>query len=103
MEATGGGAGLSWTDEALLLAADVQPWTELPMWAPDSPDWSAIWQADTGRARRAGLRCRPIAETVRDTWAWLCERGLATEPYRQGDTVLGIDPEKERKLLGGTG
>ena len=103
VEATGGGAGLSWTDEALLLAADVQPWTELPMWAPDSPDWSAIWQADTGRARRAGLRCRPIAETVRDTWAWLCERGLATEPYRQGDTVLGIDPEKERKLLGGTG
>ncbi|QMU69582.1 NAD-dependent epimerase/dehydratase family protein [Streptacidiphilus sp. P02-A3a] len=103
VDATGSGAELSWTDEAVLLAAEVQPWTELPVWAPDLPDWSAIWQVDTSRARRAGLRCRPIAETVRDTWAWMRERGPATEPYRQGGTVLGIAPEKERGLLSGTG
>jgi hypothetical protein len=101
-EATGGEAELVWTDEKLLFAAEVQPWTELPMWAPELPDWAAIWLADTSRAQAAGLRCRPIAETVGDTWAWLRERGPGAKPYRQGTVTLGIDPEKERTLLSQT-
>jgi 2'-hydroxyisoflavone reductase len=102
VEATGSTAELIWTDEDLLFAAGVQPWTELPMWAPELPDWTAIWLADTSRAQAAGLRCRPIAKTVRDTWAWLRERGPAAGPYRQGTVTLGIEPEKERKLLNET-
>jgi 2'-hydroxyisoflavone reductase len=102
-EVTGSTGELVWTDEKLLSAADVQPWTELPIWAPELPDWTAIWLADTSRAQAAGLRCRPLIESVRDTWAWLQERGPAAEPYRQGTTILGIDPEKERKVLGETG
>ncbi|MFJ6216590.1 NAD-dependent epimerase/dehydratase family protein [Streptomyces sp. NPDC092296] len=101
--ATGSNAELVWTDERLLLAAGVGMWTELPLWAPETPEWTAIWQADTSRAQAAGLRCRPIAETVRDTWAWLCERGPTAEPYRQGTTVLGIEPEKEQRLLADAG
>jgi 2'-hydroxyisoflavone reductase len=103
VEATGSAAELVWADEKVLLAAEVQPWTELPLWAPDLPDWAAIWLADTSRAQAAGLRCRPITETVRDTWAWLLERGPGAKPYRQGTVTLGIDPEKERTLLGETG
>lgn len=99
--ATGNTAELVWIDEEKLFEAGVQPWTELPAWAPDLPEWSAIWRADTSRAQAAGLRCRPIAETVGDTWAWIQERGPADGPYRQGTTALGINPEKERVLLGG--
>jgi len=98
-EATGSTAELVPVGDEPLLAADVQPWTELPLWAPGLPDWAGIWLADTSRAEAAGLRCRPLAETVRDTWAWLQERGPATKPYLQGTTALGIDPEKEQKLL----
>lgn len=99
VEVTEGGAELVWTNESRLLAADVQPWTELPLWAPDLPDWAAIWRADTSRARAAGLRCRPLRETVQDTWDWLRERGPVAEPYRQGTVTLGIDPERESMLL----
>lgn len=101
VQATGSHAELVWVDEGTLFAHGVEPWTELPMWAPELPDWAAIWLADTSRAQAAGLRCRAITETVQDTWDWMRERGPATAPYRQGATALGIDPEKEQKLLSG--
>ncbi|EYR64055.1 reductase [Actinotalea ferrariae CF5-4] len=53
-----------------LLAAAVQPWTDLPFWLPDGVAATA-WQVGTARARELGLASRPFAETVRDTWAWL--------------------------------
>ncbi|WP_280696467.1 NAD-dependent epimerase/dehydratase family protein [Kitasatospora sp. GP82] len=99
VEATGSAAELVWVDEEQLLAAEVQPWTELPLWSPDKPEWQAIWLADTTRAQAAGLTCRPVAESVRDTWAWIQERGPREKPYAQGSVPLGIEPEKERKLL----
>ncbi|WP_441245437.1 NAD-dependent epimerase/dehydratase family protein [Kitasatospora sp. McL0602] len=100
IRATGSDAEPVWTEDDTLLAGGVGPWTELPFWMPDQPDFTAIWRGDTSRAIAAGLRCRPLAETVRDTWAWLQERGPAAEPYRQGTLPLGIAPEKERTLLG---
>ncbi|MGK4581523.1 NAD-dependent epimerase/dehydratase family protein [Kitasatospora sp. HPMI-4] len=98
--ATGSDAELVWIDDEALLAAEVAPWVGLPLWAPEQPDWQGIWQADTTRAQAAGLVCRPITESVRDTWAWIRERGPRTEPYTQGGVPLGIDPAKERELLG---
>nr|WP_297429219.1 NAD-dependent epimerase/dehydratase family protein [uncultured Actinotalea sp.] len=55
---------------ARLLAAAVQPWTDLPFWLPDGVAATA-WQVGTARARELGLASRPFTETVRDTWAWL--------------------------------
>ncbi|MFB7665719.1 NAD-dependent epimerase/dehydratase family protein [Kitasatospora sp. NPDC056138] len=98
-DATGGRAELVWVGDEALLAAEVMPWVELPLWSPDQPEWQAVWLADTARARAAGLNCRPIAESVRDTWAWIRQRGPRTEPYLQGTVPLGIAPEKERGLL----
>ena len=34
--------------------------------------------------RRAGLRCRPMPETVADTWAWLQREGLPERPTNRG-------------------
>ncbi|WP_405012714.1 NAD-dependent epimerase/dehydratase family protein [Kitasatospora sp. NBC_01539] len=99
VDATGAEAELVPVDDDTLLAAGVQPWTELPLWTPDNPDWAGIWQADTSRARAAGLRTRPVEETVHDTWAWLRRRGPRTTPYTQGSTPLGIAAEKEEKVL----
>jgi hypothetical protein len=47
------------------------------------------------RAMAAGLRLRPPAETVADTWAWL--QGLP--PQRADRPAVGLSPETECKLL----
>lgn len=51
--------------EAFLLAQGVSPWSELPLWLPSSDRGvSGYTRTDLSRARAAGLRTRPIAETV---------------------------------------
>ncbi|MFI6153156.1 NAD-dependent epimerase/dehydratase family protein [Kitasatospora sp. NPDC051170] len=103
------GTELVWIEDGPLLAEgpdQVAPWTELPLWAPDLPDWAGIWKVDSSRAEAAGLRCRPFTETARDTWEWLRTRepvddtdaegrkGRPTAAFRQG-----IEPAKEQRLL----
>ncbi|MDR3034445.1 MAG: reductase, partial [Kitasatospora sp.] len=89
-----------WTADETLLAAEVSPWVELPLWAPATDGWHGTWRADPATALAAGLRIRPLLETVTDTWAWLESGGRAEVAYRQLDTPLGIDPEKERGITG---
>ncbi|HEX4811972.1 MAG TPA: NAD-dependent epimerase, partial [Nonomuraea sp.] len=57
-----------------------------------------FWSVPTGKARAAGLRVRPVAETVRDTWAWLREIPEAERPFG-GLRSHGIAPEKEAAIL----
>ena len=53
---------------------------------------------DTERAHAAGLRCRPMAETVTDTWAWMrSPPGLP--PLRPDLPEPGLPPAKERAIL----
>ena len=92
--ATGSDARLHWRGADALAAAGVEPWTELPLWLP-AP---GTWTVGTERAQAAGLRCRPIADTVADTWAWLRE-GAAPSDYRAGMRPAGITREREGQLL----
>jgi 2'-hydroxyisoflavone reductase len=68
-DALGSDATFTWVDEETILAAEVQPWTELPLWLPGD-DYAGMARADINRAVDAGLRFRPLAETVRDTYEW---------------------------------
>lgn len=64
-------AHLRWIDDRALLDAGVQPWSELPLWIPeDDPAFGGMLLSSNARARAAGLRTRPLAETVRDTLDW---------------------------------
>jgi nucleoside-diphosphate-sugar epimerase len=74
--ATGSDARLRWIPDAALRALKVEPWTELPLWAPED-EMAGTWRIGTERARAAGLRCRPAAETVADVAAWLRDGGEA--------------------------
>jgi 2'-hydroxyisoflavone reductase len=52
----------------------------------------------TAKAEAAGLRIRPVAETVRDTWAWLREIPEAERNFGK-NTAHGMAPEKEAAIL----
>ena len=65
------GLDLRWVRDEVLLDAGIEPWSELPMWAPDIPELAGIWTVSGGRAIRTGIRYRPLTDTVHDTWAWL--------------------------------
>jgi 2'-hydroxyisoflavone reductase len=65
----GSDANIVWVDEQLVLDAGVQPWMELPLWLPGD-DYAGMARTDVSVAQAAGLRFRPVEETVADTLAW---------------------------------
>lgn len=76
--AAGAATRAAWVDEALLAEHKVTPWTGLPLWIPESfADEAGFMQIDCAKATRAGMRTRPLAETIDDTAAWLASRGNA--------------------------
>lgn len=91
---TGSAAELSWVDDVDLLAAGAEPMAHLPYWDP-SP---GLWETATGRAEAAGLHCRPLLDSVRDTWEWLGSAGGFT--VKEGLPVPGLPLALEAELLG---
>lgn len=93
VEAVDADAELVWVDDEVLVDAGVRQWTELPLWRTAPGTWAVSSQS----ALEAGLSCRPLAETVHDTWAWLRAGGVAAADERLSEH--GIDPIRERELL----
>lgn len=91
--ATGSNTEIIWVDDEFLIDHDVAMWTELPLWRT----YEGTWHIDSTRAQTAGLTCRPITDTVEDTWTWLTTDGRAVDSHRASE--LGITPEKEERLL----
>ncbi|MET7384769.1 NAD-dependent epimerase/dehydratase family protein [Streptomyces sp. NPDC005529] len=99
-EVTGGRAELRWTDPETVLAAGIEPWTQLPVWVPPASELhAAVYAMDVSRALGTGLHCRPVRETVADTWEWLRSHG-GTAPLRPDRPAVGLDPALEAKVLG---
>jgi 2'-hydroxyisoflavone reductase len=96
VDATGSDAELVWVDEAELAAAGAQPWTQLPCWVPETGELAGVMAGDTRRALAAGLRCRPVEQTVADTWAWVQEAGV---PRGRPGKEPGLPEQVERALL----
>jgi 2'-hydroxyisoflavone reductase len=83
---------LVWVDPHFLHEQGVGEWMELPLWLHD-PAFGEMLRAPVERALAAGLRIRPLEETVRDTLEWV-RSGLAPiEP------PAGLDREKEQQVL----
>jgi 2'-hydroxyisoflavone reductase len=98
LAATGADATLRWVAPERILTAGIEPWTELPIWLPPDHEYAALHAADVERAHAAGLRTRPVAETVADTWAWL-EQVDRDPPLRADLPAPGLDPDREQALL----
>jgi 2'-hydroxyisoflavone reductase len=96
-EVAGAEARFVWVDEEFLLEHEVGPWMELPLWIPGEEN-EGFHRADTARATGAGLRIRPLEETIRDTLAWAEESGAGlVTTGAMGDA--GLRPEREAELL----
>lgn len=97
---TGSDAVLRWTDPEPILAAGVVPWNDLPIWIPLGHEYRWLQERDVERAYAAGLACRPVAETVADTWRWLREVGrIPPRAGRPARAAVGLDPQREAALL----
>jgi len=84
----------AWVDEALLLEQKVEPWTGLPLWIPSTfVDEAGFMEFDCRRALAAGLRIRPLAETIDATAAWLGARD------NSGAWKAVLTAEAERAIL----
>ncbi|MBS45250.1 MAG: epimerase [Nocardioides sp.] len=84
-----------WVDHDVLAAADVQPWMgdrSLPLWLP-RPAYDGMLARDWTPSRDAGLVVRPLAETARDTLAWLRATPDAVR--------TGLTRDEEREVLAG--
>ena len=99
VEASGSEARFIWLSDEDLLRGGVEPWDELPLWAPES-QWPGTWRIDVPRATAAGLACRPLADTVRDVSEWLaCGGEGELTGYRSEGRVRGLSRDRELELL----
>jgi len=91
---TGSRAQLVWVPPDVITAARIEPWTELPIWVPPTGEYAGLHDGDVSAAYARGLSCRPVEETVADTWRWLQQEG-----DRLPSRDLGLDPAREKELL----
>ena len=82
------GSSLLWVDGAWLAERGVTG-ADLPLWSGGDPDWQCAMSP--ARAEAAGLRHRPLPETVRDTEAWATDGRLVDG--------VGLTDAREAELL----
>ena len=84
-----------WTKEIAEVIAK-QEGIDFPIWAPYAGETKGFHTWSNARAVKAGLRFRPVEETVKDTLAWF----KSQEKLEKGRTRLaGPSAEAEAKLV----
>jgi 2'-hydroxyisoflavone reductase len=91
---SGSDAEIVWVEDRALLDAGVEVWTDLPLWLGDDPELTWMHTVDPSPAIDAGLRLRPLDETIADTLEW--HRAHRDDPLRWG---FKMPRSRERELL----
>lgn len=86
---------VSWVPEDFLAAHWKPDDLDLPPWSPTTGDTAGASLTSVKAAVAAGLRSRPLEDTVRDTLAWF--QSLPAD--RQAKLRAGLDPQKEAETL----
>ena len=92
---SGSPATFTWVTENFLLQEPVAAWSEMPLWLPEeaAPHLKGFMFMNCDRAATAGLKFRPLSDTVRDTLTWFrASRGAE-------ELKAGIDTGREQRLL----
>ncbi len=89
----GSDARFAWCPDEAILAAGLEPWSEVPLWLPHSDEpFRHFLEIGVEKAFAHGLQVRPLDETLAQILAW--DRGRHGAPLK-----AGMPPEKEAALL----
>ena len=108
---TGGDATFTWVSAEFLEQEGVRAWMDLPVWVPPVGETAGFSTINCRKAIDAGMKTRPLAETVKDTLTWWktlsenARNGLA--PATQWDVReegksprrAGLPASREREVL----
>ncbi|HEF1900791.1 SDR family oxidoreductase [Bacillus thuringiensis] len=96
---TNSDAEFVWVDESFMSEHNVQPWTEMPLWIPETfpldgetKPWRGGFSICIESAVNEGLTFRRIEETVTDVYEWM-------ESTEEWELKAGISGEREKVLL----
>jgi 2'-hydroxyisoflavone reductase len=92
-EVSGSDANFKWAPVEFLNQNNVAPWSDMPVWVPDTEEDAGFARTDISKAINAGLTFRPLEETVRDTIGWENTRSVEHE------WKAGLKAEREQELL----
>lgn len=86
-------ADFKWASVDFLGRHEVVSWSDMPVWIPNTEEDAGFSRVDISKAIKAGLKFRPLEETVRDTLDW-AERRPSDWEWR-----AGLGAEREAKVL----
>jgi 2'-hydroxyisoflavone reductase len=86
-------ATFQWASAEFLKEHEVAPWSDMPVWLPDTDEDAGFSRVDVSKAIHARLKFRRLEDTIRDTIAWADTRPADHEWH------AGLKPEKETILL----
>ena len=87
-------ARLIWVSDDFLLQKQIAPWSEIPLWIPeDMFELKGFMFLDCSKALTAGLRPRPVRQTIQDVLSW------SKTHSPQENLKAGLDFDQERDLL----
>jgi 2'-hydroxyisoflavone reductase len=100
-QVSGSDANFRWASVDFLNRHKVEPWNDMPAWIPDDEEGLGAARVDVSKAIQAGLKFRPLEETLRDTLAWANTRptdhvwraGLS--PEREADVLAVLEKDNE--------
>ena len=92
-QVTGSDANFRWASVEFLNQNKVEPWSDMPTWIPDDEEGVGFSRVSVSKAINAGLKFRPLEETVRDTLEWAQTRP-ADHQWKAGLTA-----EREAQVL----
>ena len=92
-QVSGSEAKVKWASVEFLKQNKVEAWSDMPAWVPEDEEGIGFARMELSKAIRAGLRFRPLEETIRDTLEWAKTRPV-DHAWRAGLTA-----EREAEVL----
>jgi 2'-hydroxyisoflavone reductase len=91
-QTTDSDAEFIWVSEEFLTAENVAPWSEMPLFLPESDEsFRGFLSANVDKALAEGLTFQPLRETILKTLVW--------RKTIESELKAGISVEKEKELL----
>ena len=86
---------VTWVPADFLEAHKVSAWQDMPAWIPAVGEYAGFGRRSTAKAQAAGLKYRPLQDTVDDTLQWW----LGLSEARRANPKAGITPAREIEVL----